>query len=521
MEGSAGRVPLRIRVGVTGHRVLPDEPGISARVDEILARVQRMIPSTATTSVLYEVVSPLGEGADRIVAERVMRLPSAILEVPLPLARQDYEHDFGSEDSRRRFGALLERADRVWVVGGSDRLDSYRQAGEYVVDSCDLLIAIWDGQPSRGTGGTRDIIESARRREMPVFVIDARPPFDVREERMRGPSGLLQEVDRYNRVNVPATSRGDPGPLPSSVEASGEEGRALQRCRAWIELPFRRADAVAERYRVRFLSISRLMFLMSALAILAVAVSIVSRDEEIARAFAFLEVALMAAALVLWLLARRRLHGRWITSRYLAERLRSAVFLSFVGSEDAIEPRPEGAHRGNTQEWLTRVFREVWRSRPHVDRSDREIEGVKDLLCRAWVDPQVAYYRRRGRTHATAFGVLTVASAILFAATIVAAVLHASERVHGTVSNVVVILSIALPAFAGALTGIAGLEQHARHAERFRLMARRLDELRDRLQRAANLERVRDVALRIEAELRTEGDAWVDVMRFQDVELPV
>jgi hypothetical protein len=52
-------------------------------------------------------------------------------------------------------------------------------------------------------------------------------------------------------------------------------------------------------------------------------------------------------------------------------------------------------------------------------------------------------------------------------------------------------------------------------------MARRLDELRDRLQRAANLERVRDVTLRIEAELRTEGDAWVDVMRFQDVELPV
>ena len=38
---------------------------------------------------------------------------------------------------------------------------------------------------------------------------------------------------------------------------------------------------------------------------------------------------------------------------------------------------------------------------------------------------------------------------------------------------------------------------------------------------ATDLERVRDVALRIEAELRTEGDEWVDVMRFQDVELPV
>jgi hypothetical protein len=31
---------------------------------------------------------------------------------------------------------------------------------------------------------------------------------------------------------------------------------------------------------------------------------------------------------------------------------------------------------------------------------------------------------------------------------------------------------------------------------------------------------VRDVAIRIEAELRTEGDAWVDVMRYSHVELP-
>jgi hypothetical protein len=88
-------------------------------------------------------------------------------------------------------------------------------------------------------------------------------------------------------------------------------------------------------------------------------------------------------------------------------------------------------------------------------------------------------------------------------------------------SRTVVVLSIALPAFAAALAGIAALEQHARHAERFGLIARRLDELAKQLDRADDLELVADIAMRVDSELRTEAAAWIDVMRFQDVELPV
>ncbi len=502
MATAVGRTPVRLRVGVTGHRALPDEQSITVRVDEVLARLQRMLPSTPATPVVFEVVSPLGEGADRIVAERVLQVPQAILEVPLPLARSDYEQDFGSAGSRERFSSLLERAERVWVVG-RDRVDAYRETGIYVVDSCDVLIAIWDGQPSRGPGGTEDVLRLARRRGMPVFVIHTQAPFDVQEEQMPASFQMIQDVDRFNRVDVTHAAFVTQ-PLPS-----------------WAKAPFRRASAKAKRCRLRFLWISRAMFLSSALAILAVAVSIVSSDESVARAFAYLEVASIATALALWLAVRRRLHSRWITSRFLAERLRSAAFLALVGANDQIEPRPQGEHHGNAQEWLTRVFREVWRSRPPVDPADQDVSELRDLLRDAWVDPQIAYYRRRARDHEAAFRILTVASGVLFAATIVSAALHALELVEGTVSDAVVILSVALPAFAGALTGIAALEQHARHAERFRLMSQRLEELRDRLERVTDLEAVRNIAFRIEAELRTEGEAWIDVMRFQDVDLPV
>jgi hypothetical protein len=521
MIGAAGRIPCRIRIGVTGHRTLRDAEAVSAGVDQAISLLEQTLPSDPCTPVLYEVVSPLGEGADRIVAERLLEVPSSILEAPLPLAREEYERDFGSDESRVRFRQLLERAERVWIAGDGARPDSYRQVGQYVVESCDVLIAVWDGHPARGEGGTQEILDLARARSMPAFVIDAEPPCRVHPERLPVGLSLFEAVRRYNEPDLGSALTAPP--LVSNVDAPTDDERdALDRCLSWIEQPFGRADAFAKRYRTLFITISRLMFLVSALAIASVAVSVVSTQEQVISFFARLEVGLMLLALVLWLVVRRRLHDRWITARFLAERLRSALFLTLAGAQDDIEPRPEGAPQGHgNQEWLTRVFREVWRSRPRVVRADGHALWMRDLLLREWVGAQIDYHRERGRHHERASRLVTTLTATLLLTTIGAASVHAFGHAHDTMAHAVAVLSIALPAFAGAITAIAGLEQHPRHAQRFATMARRLEQLEDRLRRTDDLNGVGDVALRIEAELRTETESWIDVMRFQDVEIPI
>ena len=40
------------------------------------------------------------------------------------------------------------------------------------MESCDLLIAVWDGQPARGAGGTEEVVSLARIANKPLFVID-------------------------------------------------------------------------------------------------------------------------------------------------------------------------------------------------------------------------------------------------------------------------------------------------------------------------------------------------------------
>ena len=39
-----------------------------------------------------------------------------------------------------------------------------------VPDRSSVLVAVWDGQPSRGLGGTADVVAYARQRSVPVTV---------------------------------------------------------------------------------------------------------------------------------------------------------------------------------------------------------------------------------------------------------------------------------------------------------------------------------------------------------------
>ncbi len=92
----------------------------------------------------------------------------------LPLEIDDYRNDFVSAESRQEFDRLVELADPVTIVGpdeGGTRESAYERAGRLVVERCDVLVALWDGAPARGRGGTAQMVDEARRRGRDVVVI--------------------------------------------------------------------------------------------------------------------------------------------------------------------------------------------------------------------------------------------------------------------------------------------------------------------------------------------------------------
>jgi len=157
-----------VRVGVTGHRFLAEVDKLRAAVEDALDRVQSAFPNTKMA-----IVSPLAEGADRLVAKAGLAR-GAKLTVPLPLPVADYVTDFRTDRSKQQFRRLLEQAGEVMVVAATeDRNEAYAQVGLHVLDESDVIIAIWDGQPAQGEGGTADIVRRALDRGMPVLHIKA------------------------------------------------------------------------------------------------------------------------------------------------------------------------------------------------------------------------------------------------------------------------------------------------------------------------------------------------------------
>ena len=155
----------RTRIGVTGHRRYRQNSATDEAIGVVIARAtEDGAPAT--------IVSSLAEGADRAVAERVLDLPGSTLEVILPMGAAEYAADFESDDSRAQFAGLLARATSIDIVDTTDhRQANYERAGHAVVDRCDVLIAVWDGTPSRGRGGTADIITYALERSVRVDIV--------------------------------------------------------------------------------------------------------------------------------------------------------------------------------------------------------------------------------------------------------------------------------------------------------------------------------------------------------------
>lgn len=158
---------LPLVVAVTGHRdLVPEEiPSIRRLVRELFVELKERHGDRA-----LRVMSPLAEGADRLVAEEALALGIDLI-VPLPMPRRLYARDFTAPSSAAEFDALANRAAELYElplaegVALSDLSDSsgararqYAQLGVFLCAHCHVLLAIWDGKPSADLGGTGQIV---------------------------------------------------------------------------------------------------------------------------------------------------------------------------------------------------------------------------------------------------------------------------------------------------------------------------------------------------------------------------
>jgi hypothetical protein len=148
-------------VGMTGHQGLPTPTA------ELVTAALRDTLSGYTPNLVG--VTMLGPGADQLFARLVLELGGA-LYVVVPAA--EYRDGFEDSEAQAGYDELYARASYFEALEHTESTEqAHMDGGQVVVDRSSVLLAVWDGEPSRGLGGTADVVAYARQRGIPVNVI--------------------------------------------------------------------------------------------------------------------------------------------------------------------------------------------------------------------------------------------------------------------------------------------------------------------------------------------------------------
>jgi hypothetical protein len=161
-------------VGFTGHRSLPDPERIAALIGVELAALGGKIHGKLAA------ISSIASGGDTLFVEEALKLNLPWIAL-LPFPRDEFAKDFQPAEWERAARCLSNAiVEELWSAT-PDRPNAYHDLGIKMIDECDILIAVWDGETSRGRGGTADMVEYARQRKTPLIWIHANEGTVVRE----------------------------------------------------------------------------------------------------------------------------------------------------------------------------------------------------------------------------------------------------------------------------------------------------------------------------------------------------
>jgi hypothetical protein len=149
-------------IAVTGHMNLT-EPTVDL-VRAAIASHLRCCPAGELVGM-----SCLARGADTIFAETLIDVGGELIAV---LPSGDYRAKKVKPDHAIAFDRLVESAAQVEVMSYETAgRDAYQAANNYLLERATELLAVWDGQPGSGRGGTAEFVVRAKASGLPVTVV--------------------------------------------------------------------------------------------------------------------------------------------------------------------------------------------------------------------------------------------------------------------------------------------------------------------------------------------------------------
>jgi len=306
-------LPNTVAIGFTGHRALEDEVRCRKAIFDFLQGQKQ------SASGLVYGISSVAAGGDLLFAESCIQL-ALPLRVLLPLPADEFRKDF-DEKSWSRAEQVLGQAASVEVIGRSpSRQECYYECGIETVHQSRLLLALWNGLPAEGLGGTEDVVSFAKGVGRPVVWLHS-TTGDVRRFNAESEKELMDDPELEFLNHLP-----DP-------EAPFETDKPEALARAW----FRKVDGSASRLAPQFRRLAAIPILFTAAAALVSGAA--SRGHGVGT---WMTVGTALGILAAALPAALRLNQRqvlWVRTRTAAEVCRSVLaFWTTPAPYEAIGP---------------------------------------------------------------------------------------------------------------------------------------------------------------------------------------
>ncbi|MDO0932670.1 hypothetical protein QQY66_13560 [Streptomyces sp. DG2A-72] len=150
-------------IAVTGHMDLTEDsvPLVRIALDDLLKQY-------ADDGGLVG-VSCIAKGADSLFAEAVLAAGGRLTVV---VPSQDYRQNKVKPDHVLIFDRLVEAAEEVLVLPHETASrQAYEAANAVLIQRADRVVAVWNGEPPTGKGGTADMVLEAQAAGIPVDVV--------------------------------------------------------------------------------------------------------------------------------------------------------------------------------------------------------------------------------------------------------------------------------------------------------------------------------------------------------------
>ena len=586
------RPRLALNVGITGHRAKAIGEELTGPVREQLRGIfaqlkqaafdlrERESAIFADDDPIVRLHTPLASGSDQLAAEAA-QANDFILRALLPFRIEEYERDFQGADLAL-FKTFLSDANTVMTLPG-DRTahDAYVLVGKAVIAASDVIVAIWDGEPGNGPGGTAHVVELALRENVPVIHLHIDRGNGTASEPRLISGGTLDDPDyvplatqedftalladilaphesieraqildyyaeienrRNYRIEYPVLLwllriKKLPRPLwlQDSIETDIERERSVLRrsFRPSMRMPLERsygwANFLAIRYAQMFRSGHITNYALSAAAVIVALTGLLAPEIKIF----LVRTELVLIGLLFYNTSAGKKgdwHRRWLQYRHLAESLRPLVYLKRSGLSgppfrtDFIS----GAHRREAgTDWTRWYAAAIWRemASPGGDMTDAEVAALARAAIEEQVMPQAEYHdvnaeRMRHLDHR-----LHEVGELLMGFVIATCILYiigyfAMHEVVKSMTNLLVVLTAGLPAAGAAVFGMRGHGEHLLQASR---SAESAAALRQNARRLSEIDTIEGLAEELQTTsyiMLADLNEWTTAYSERSLEVP-